>query len=102
LGIIQHWGYPGEQHKVNTTDGYVLTIQRIPCGKGQTPTPNRPVPHAFGVHNSTISQWGLHFSILRERETIFFNANFRCNFFLLHLCTLTMSHINATWSRGAK
>jgi hypothetical protein len=53
LGIIQHWGYHGEQHKVNTSDGYVLTIQRIPCGKGQTPTPNRPVPHAFGVHIST-------------------------------------------------
>ncbi|KHJ83782.1 ab-hydrolase associated lipase region, partial [Oesophagostomum dentatum] len=31
--LIQHWGYPIEEHKVITADGYILTLHRIPYGK---------------------------------------------------------------------
>ena len=42
LGIILHWGYAGEAHTVQTDDGYILTMHRIPYGKGQQPG-SRPV-----------------------------------------------------------
>ena len=28
-----YWGYPSEVHKVTTTDGYILTLIRVPHGK---------------------------------------------------------------------
>ncbi|KAI5737914.1 hypothetical protein M8J77_000710 [Diaphorina citri] len=34
--IIRYWGYPAEEHKVTTEDGYILTIFRIP-NPGKTP-----------------------------------------------------------------
>lgn len=33
--MIEYWGYPAEEHKVTTEDGYVLTLHRIPYGRGQ-------------------------------------------------------------------
>ena len=42
LGIISHWGYVGEGHSVQTSDGYILEMHRIPYGKGQQPG-KRPV-----------------------------------------------------------
>ncbi|KAF5294558.1 hypothetical protein FQR65_LT10750 [Abscondita terminalis] len=31
--IVERWGYPLEEHKVTTEDGYILTLFRIPNGK---------------------------------------------------------------------
>jgi len=43
--IIQFWEYPVESHRVNTSDGYILTMFRIPYGRSQAgaPAPNKPV-----------------------------------------------------------
>ncbi len=31
--MIEYWGYPVEEHRVTTDDGYILTMHRIPYGK---------------------------------------------------------------------
>lgn len=35
-GVIMARGYPVEIHQVTTTDGYILTVERIPHGKEET------------------------------------------------------------------
>ncbi|KAL5475602.1 hypothetical protein EMCRGX_G025434 [Ephydatia muelleri] len=42
IQLITSKGYPAEQHYATTPDGYILGLQRIPYGRGQTPGP-RPV-----------------------------------------------------------
>ena len=34
--MITSKGYPGEEHWVQTPDGYILGMQRIPAGRNQT------------------------------------------------------------------
>ncbi|KAG8230455.1 hypothetical protein J437_LFUL009944 [Ladona fulva] len=46
--LIQHHGYPVESHVVQTQDGYLLTMHRIPYGKGQDP--NKPRHAMFLQH----------------------------------------------------
>lgn len=42
--MLHYWGYPAEEHKVYTEDGYILTIHRIPHGKKQrSPSTTKPV-----------------------------------------------------------
>ena len=47
--IIKHWGYPAEEHKVTTSDGYIVTIHRIPHGK-QGKYSDAPRPVVFLQH----------------------------------------------------
>merc|ERR550519_2843962 len=39
--IIRHWGYPAEEHFVQTEDGFILGLHRIPRGKFQAPGDDR-------------------------------------------------------------
>lgn len=42
--MIEYWGYPAEEHKVQTFDGYILKIHRIPHGKNEKYShSNKPV-----------------------------------------------------------
>mmetsp|Transcript_1560 Transcript_1560/g.1749 ORF Transcript_1560/g.1749 Transcript_1560/m.1749 type:complete len:381 (+) Transcript_1560:35-1177(+) len=53
--IIQSEGYPAEIHKVQTEDGYILTINRVPHGKASTDAPKGAV---FFQHGLTDSAFG--------------------------------------------
>ena len=48
--IIANQGYSVQEHSVTKTDGYILTMQRIPHGKsGANPTLGRPVYIQHGI-----------------------------------------------------
>ncbi|KAJ4452178.1 hypothetical protein ANN_03696 [Periplaneta americana] len=40
--LIVKYGYPAESHTVQTSDGYLLTLHRIPHGKGADPSVRGP------------------------------------------------------------
>lgn len=46
--VVEHNGYAFEAHNVTTSDGYILTLYRIPGKKGQPLSPGKPV--AFLQH----------------------------------------------------
>lgn len=49
VGIIRRWGYPAEAHQVVTSDGYILTLHRIPYGRNGGPS-GAGKPVAFVQH----------------------------------------------------
>ena len=50
------FGFPIEEHNVTTSDGYILTLHRIPYGRNQTYTPDRQVIlHQHGLFDSSDS-----------------------------------------------
>jgi hypothetical protein len=46
--FILKYGYPAETHNVTTTDGYILTLHRIPYSPKSPVAPNKPA--AFVQH----------------------------------------------------
>jgi pimeloyl-ACP methyl ester carboxylesterase len=59
--MIQSKGYPYEQHKVITSDGYILGVFRIPHGRNSpSGTPGRPVLLQHGLLDSATS-WVMNF-----------------------------------------
>lgn len=47
--IIRHYGYPSETHIVDTKDGYLLEVHRIPHGKNTKQYRNFPVYLQHGI-----------------------------------------------------
>ena len=60
--MIQSKGYPWEEHKVITPDGYILGLYRIPRGRNAPPTatPGRPVLLQHGLLDSATT-WVMNF-----------------------------------------
>lgn len=57
--VIEHWGYPAEEHWVTTPDGYILLLHRIPRGAKSEATPRRVVFLQHGLIDSSAT-WVLN------------------------------------------
>lgn len=55
--MISREGYPVEKHTVETDDGYLLGVYRIPHGKKDTTTGNRPAVYMLHGLYSTGADW---------------------------------------------
>ena len=51
--IVAERGYPVEVHHVQTSDGYILEMHRIPRGRAQAGPPGRPVLVLHGLQDSS-------------------------------------------------
>ncbi|XP_063930038.1 lipase 1-like [Zophobas morio] len=51
--IITKYGYPAEVHNVVTSDGYILTLHRIPHGKNMDTVSTKPVLVQHGLLSSS-------------------------------------------------
>jgi lysosomal acid lipase/cholesteryl ester hydrolase len=48
--LVRHHGYPCEEHMVKTDDGFLLTLHRIPRGKGEEADESGLRPPVFLQH----------------------------------------------------
>ncbi|XP_055906018.1 lipase 3-like [Eupeodes corollae] len=48
--LVKRYGYPFEKHTVQTDDGYILELHRIPCASESNEASNTPCPVAFLFH----------------------------------------------------
>ncbi|XP_046394636.1 lipase 3-like [Ischnura elegans] len=55
--LIEYYGYPVEKHVVETEDGYLLTMHRIPHGKDLSPAGNRSVVYLQHGLSCSSSDW---------------------------------------------
>uniref|UniRef100_A0A914UT30 Lipase n=1 Tax=Plectus sambesii TaxID=2011161 RepID=A0A914UT30_9BILA len=79
-GIVQHWGYPVEEHDVTTADGYILTVHRIPYGKnGPSKGANRPVVFLMHGLEGSSASWVLNLPN-ESAGFMFADAGFDCWF----------------------
>lgn len=84
--LIADKGYPVETHTVQTKDGYLLSIQRIPFGrtKSQSNTPNLRKKVVFLQHGllSSSTDWVINFPTESLGSYFiffnFFNTRMRC------------------------
>eukprot|EP00794_Sanderia_malayensis_P012754 gene12754-14061_t len=53
LDMIKYFGYPAEEHKVTTDDGYILSLQRIPKGIKGVPSNGQTVFLQHGLVSSS-------------------------------------------------
>lgn len=60
-------GYPFETYKVNTPDGWVLSLYRIPYGKNRNKAPGKR-PVIYLQHGFTLSS--ACFTLLNENESV--------------------------------
>lgn len=63
--IIQYNGYPFEEHKVKTKDGYILTLFRIP-NSGHAEAKKNPVFLQHGLIANAATYLGLGNNSLRK------------------------------------
>jgi len=61
LGLARSKGYPAEKHEVITEDGYIITIHRVPHGRGQTSNGSRPVVYLQHGLLSSSASWVVNF-----------------------------------------
>merc|ERR1712168_565079 len=50
--LIKYWGYPSEVHEAETSDGYLLTLHRIPHGKNLK---GKPAKGVFFLQHTILS-----------------------------------------------
>ncbi|XP_048194704.1 lysosomal acid lipase/cholesteryl ester hydrolase-like [Perognathus longimembris pacificus] len=57
IQMIRYWGYPGEEHFVETEDGYILGLHRIPHGKKNPEQVPKPVVYLQHGALTDSSNW---------------------------------------------
>jgi pimeloyl-ACP methyl ester carboxylesterase len=55
--LIKYWGYPAETLKVETEDGYILNLYRIPHGRNDNSTVVRPVVLLLHGFKTSSADW---------------------------------------------